>query len=48
MIQQLFDHRLKCRTNKEYDISDVLRLYLKCKYNVFIEDRKENSIWWKA
>ena len=48
IIQQLFDHRLKCRKNKEYDTSDVLRLYLKCKYNVLIEDRKETSIWWKV
>lgn len=43
-IRKLFHIYQGCRENKEYEISDILRLYLKLKYNVTIENHGETSI----
>ena len=42
---RILRNRLRCRSEKEYKVADVLRTYLKCKHGIYIQDEKNMCFW---
>ena len=42
---RILRNRLRCRSEKEYKVADVLRTYLKCKHGIYIQDEKNMCLW---